>query len=285
MIMNKSDRIPFQKMMTDLPVQVTKLSEFRTTEALKPHRHTFYMLLWTTNGFGQHRINYIDHELLPDSVFFMHEGQIHQMITYPEDGYVILFKQTVFQYFLQMSPSEEQSGLFDFFSRSPFVILDEKVGAVFGALVDLLGDTLAVDSFNQRLYLDISLLLSKASCLHEEYVPAHMSMESKLLRKLKMLINTHFRTEREAPFYAGLLGVPARKLNGLTKKHLGKLVSRLVQDRLLTECEALLGGTDMLIKEIIIELNFSDNAHFSYFFRKERRMTPSEFRRHLHGHP
>jgi len=80
-----------------------------------------------------------------------------------------------------------------------------------------------------------------------------------------------------------LLGIPARKLNLITERATGKPVHQLVADRLLSESEYLLGNTDLLMKEIIIELGFADHAHFAYFFRKEKGMTPSAFRKRVHG--
>ncbi len=275
-------RIPFQKMFNDFPVQVVKLSELHSPAAYQPHRHSFYMIFWTTKGKGCHRINYRDYDLLPGTIFFMHEGHVHQMLEYPEDGYIILFKQTVFDDYLRFYSHDEQNGLFDYFNRHPFVFLDETVTMVFEVLVPLTAKDALNEPFGRSLSFDLSLLLFHTNRLFTNPKPIQDKGQSKLLRKLKALINAHFRTERDAPFYGRALGLSARKLNGITRKHFGKMVKHLIADRLLTECEALLGGTNMLIKEIIIELNFADNAHFAYFFRKENKMTPTQFRKRMH---
>ena len=276
-------RIPFQRMFSDFPLQVVRLTELHSPASYQPHRHAFYMLFWTTKGKGHHRVNYHDYDLLPGTVFFMHEGQVHQMIEYPEDGYIILFKQTLFDDYLRFYPYDEQNGLFDFFNRQPFVFLDEAVTAVFKAVVPLTAKDALSEPFGRSLNFDLSLLLFQANRLLTHPHPIQDNGQAELLRKLKVLINAHFRTERDAPFYARHLGLPARKLNEITRKYFGKMVKRLVADRLLIECEALLGGTNMLIKEIIIELNFADNAHFAYFFRNERQLTPTGFRKRMHA--
>jgi len=82
------------------------------------------MLLWTTKGRGIQRISYRDHEMLPGQVCFMQEAQVHQMLQYPEDGWMILFKPSLFRDYLRQHPQEDQAGLFDFFNRKPFVELD-----------------------------------------------------------------------------------------------------------------------------------------------------------------
>jgi AraC-like DNA-binding protein len=204
------------------------------------------------------------------------------MLEYPEDGYIILFKQALFDEYLRFHPNDEQNGLFDFFNRHPFVFLDDTVTAVFGSVVPLTAKDALNEPFGRSLNFDLSLLLFQANRLFSNPQPFQDNIETERLRKLKMLISSHFRTEHDAPFYARSLGLSARKLNELTRKHFGKMVKQMVADRLLTECETLLGGTNMLIKEIIMELGFADHAHFSYFFHRERGMTPTAFRRRMH---
>jgi|GEM_PF-1616628 len=276
-------RIPFQKMLNDFPLQVIRLTELGAHSSFVPHRHAFYMLFWTISGTGLHRINYREYELLPGTVFFMHEGQVHQMVEYPEDGYVVLFKQRLLDDYLHYYPHDEQNGLFDFFNRQPFVVLNEHLRALYEALIPLTAKDAVSEPFGRSVNFDLSVLLFQTNRLFLAPRPVQDNLQTDTLRKLRILINTHFRTERDAPFYARQLGLPTRKLNEITRTHYGKLVKRLLSDRLLTEAEALLGGTNMLVKEIIIELNFADNAHFAYFFRKERKMTPSAFRKIMHG--
>jgi AraC family transcriptional activator of pobA len=276
-------RLPFQKMLSDFPLQVIRLNELHAPAAFSPHRHAFYMLFWTIAGSGRHRINYRDYNLQPGTVFFTHEGQVHQMIQYPQDGYIILFKQTLFDDYLRLYPHDEQNGLFDFFNRQPFVVLDESLKALYEALVPLTAKDALREPFGHSVNFDLSLLLFQTNRLLVNPNPVKDLMEAELLRKLKISINANFRLEKDAPFYGQQLGLPARKLNAITRQHYGKMVKRLVADRLLTECEALLGGTNMLVKEIIIELNFADNAHLAYFFRKERGMTPTQFRKQMHA--
>jgi len=276
-------RLPFQRMLNDFPVQVIRLTELDSPDAYLPHRHSFYMLFWTTGGVGKHRVNYREFDLVPGSVFFMHEGQVHQMIEYPGDGYIIIFKPGIFDDYLRVHPNDEQNGLFDFFNRQPYVLLNAVVGALYEALVPLTAMDAVKEPFGKSVNFDLSLLLFQTNRLSVNPDPVHDPFTSELLRRLKILVNAHFRVERDAPFYAAQLGVPTRKLNAITRQHYGKIVKRLVADRLLTECETLLGGTNRLIKEIIIELRFADNSHFAYFFRKERQMTPTEFRKRMHG--
>jgi hypothetical protein len=280
---NLQRRIPIQKMLNDYPLQVIRINQLCSTTAYQVHRHAFYMLFWTIRGVGRHYINYLEYDLLPGTVFFTHEGQVHQMIRYPEDGYIILFKQSLFDDYLRLHPHDDQKGLFDFFNRQPFVFLNQQVTALYEALVPLTAQDVMCEPFGRSVNFDLSLLLFQTNRLVLNSRPIQDNLQTELLRKLRILINANFRIERDAPYYGHQLGVSARKLNNITRECYGKTIRRLVTDRLLSECEAMLGGTNMLVKEIIIELNFADNAHFAYFFRKEKNMTPTKFRKLTHN--
>jgi len=60
-------------------------------------------------------------------------------------------------------------------------------------------------------------------------------------------------------------------------------VHQVINDRLLSESEYLPSGAKLLVKEIIIDLGFADHAHFAYFFRREKGITPSQFLQKMHG--
>jgi AraC-like DNA-binding protein len=270
-------------MLTDVPIQVIRIKELNEASAYLPHRHAFFMLFWTTKGIGLHRVNYREYELRPNTVFFTHEGQIHQILKYPEDGWVIIFRQPLFLEYLRINPADEQTGLFDFFNRNPFVVLTTDLKIMFQVLVPILSTEAKATPFHRCLNLNLGVLLCQANRLKSSDFAIEDRRKAEILRKLKVLINQHFRTHRFAPFYSAYLGLSARKLNTLTQDALGKLVNQLIADRLLSEAEVLLGGTNMLMKEIVIELGFADHAHLAYFFRKEKGMTPTSFRRQMHA--
>ena len=268
-------------MPKDVPIQVIRISELNVLASFLPHRHSFYMLLWTTKGEGRHRVNFREFTLSPGLLFYMHEGQVHQVIKYPEDGWIVLFRQSLFLEYLQQNPTEEQSGFFDFFNRSPFVVLEKSGKELFEVLMPALQADAKTTPFHRCVSLKLGLLLCHANRLSGP-VMIEDPLSRELIRKLKVMVNEHFRTKRSAPFYSSKLGISTRKLNALTERCLGKLVNELITERLLSEAEALLGGTTMLMKEIIIELAFADHSHFTVFFRKEKGMTPTEFRRKMH---
>jgi AraC family transcriptional activator of pobA len=148
----------------------------------------------------------------------------------------------------------------------------------------LLGAAAEVNPLEAVIADYLSILLYHANQLFRPLHPFLLHpVQAGQIRQLKGLIESYYKTERFAPFYSGKLGMVTRKLNELTRKLAGKGVHELVNDRLLSEAEALLGSTGLTIKEITFELGFIDHAHFAFFFKKQKGMTPSAFRRQVTG--
>lgn len=275
--------LPLQHAFTDEPVQLIPLNGFNSPASFLPHRHSFYMLLWITKGRGFHRINYREYEQKPGQVYLLHDGDIHQVIQYPEDGWMILFKSSVYDKFQQQYQDHQHIGLCDQCSRTPYLNIDEKSVNAFQTLFSLTQQEFDLNSKSALLPHYISLMLFH---LNRHFLPdanLHYSSEARQIRKLKQLINLHYKEHRYADFYGNQLGISARKTNEICKRATGRLVHELVTERLLSACEALLGGTDMQVKEIIYELGFIDHSHFAYFFRQNKGTTPSDYRKKLQG--
>jgi AraC family transcriptional activator of pobA len=273
-------RLPFQKMLQDLPLQVLSLNEVADDTSYRQHRHSFYMLFWITKGAGVHQVNFRNFEIAAGQVLFIQEGQVHRVLRQPADGTIILFNAAMFRAFMVRHPSQEQHGLFDYLNRQYTVELDRKTRQVFNSIVPLLKLTLA-NNAGEALTADyLSVMLYQLNQLFRPLpvLSAHPS-QVEIIRQLKHLIDRNYLTERTTPFYAKRLSIVDRKLNQLAVSITGKLVKELIQDRLLSEAEALLGGTALTIKEITFELGFIDHAHFAFFFRKHKGIAPSAFRK------
>jgi AraC-like DNA-binding protein len=100
-----------------------------------------------------------------------------------------------------------------------------------------------------------------------------------LLRKFIQLIDNHYINKRTVQEYADLLSVTANYLSQSVKHVSGKNALTFIAGRLATEAKSLIQYTDFEIAEIAYQLNFSDPANFSKFFKKQTGLSPSEFRK------
>ena len=108
-----------------------------------------------------------------------------------------------------------------------------------------------------------------------DYVPPDIRQ----LRELQTLIEQHFREMRGLEFYSGRLKLSVKRLNTITRAHLGLTAYELVQQRLHAEAVKLLLHTTLSVKQIAYELDMNDPAYFCRCFKRITGMSPGQFRK------
>lgn len=108
--------------------------------------------------------------------------------------------------------------------------------------------------------------------------PVSFELDAARLNVLFSLINTNYKRERSASFYASRIGLSPKRLNEILKKATGLTLTAILHYRLVMEARREIGYGDKTFKEIAYGLGFSEQAYFSRFFRKQTGMTPQEFR-------
>lgn len=93
------------------------------------------------------------------------------------------------------------------------------------------------------------------------------------------LANNYFRTERQVQFYADKLNMTPTYLSRIVKDISGNTVGNHLSILLFNEACNLLKRSDMTIGEISMELNFSDQAAFTNFFKQHAHMSPNAYRK------
>lgn len=78
--------------------------------------------------------------------------------------------------------------------------------------------------------------------------------------------------------FAHQLNIHVNHLNRAIKKTVGKTTSRIITERILRESKILLHQSTWSISEIAYALGFSEATHFSNFFKKHTRISPTGFR-------
>ncbi|WP_158280746.1 AraC family transcriptional regulator [Pararcticibacter amylolyticus] len=255
------------------------MDHFFHAPSLQPHRHDFYMIFWVTEGAGVHFIDFRKYELMPGRVFFVQQGQVHQVEKYPDRAWVVLFEENYFRSFLNHNANQEQSGILDYFNDAPYVDLDHYTMESFEALALLLSGELRHYQKSRILEYYITIMLLQANRLHKQQQTRPHTGQSELVRQLKVLIEQHYREHKDHHFYCRALHADIRKLNKASTEALGKTVYELIRDRILIESKALLLTTGLSVKEISFNLGFADPSYFCRLFRKMTGYSPVEFRR------
>ncbi|MFI3267012.1 MAG: helix-turn-helix transcriptional regulator, partial [Rikenellaceae bacterium] len=93
------------------------------------------------------------------------------------------------------------------------------------------------------------------------------------------LLSEHGKREHSVAFYADKMCITSQYLTKVLKKELGMSANKLIDVNLVGEATKLLRVSGISIGDIADQLNFSDQASFSKFFRKHTNQTPAKFRK------
>ena len=102
-----------------------------------------------------------------------------------------------------------------------------------------------------------------------------------LFQDFMLLVDAHFRTEKNLGFYARHLKINPRRLAKLCRENLGRTPLAVLEERTVIEAKRLLAQTDLAAKEVAFQLGFEDPSYFTKVFRKITGSTPLAFRKDL----
>ncbi|MGI4866463.1 MAG: helix-turn-helix domain-containing protein [Janthinobacterium lividum] len=243
-----------------------------------PHGHSFYLLLYVSEGAGTHTVDLVTYELRPGSVFFLAPGQVHQWhLAADTDGIVVFFEPDFYQF---RYPERNLLAL-PFFDNlhSPALYLpaENELALLFEKLLHEYQTSFENQAEVLRAYL--ALILEIAT---RHYPTAPASTEAGLaqsqIRQFGALLNQHYRTQRSVRDYAALLHLTANYLNALCRRVLGQTASDLIHARVVLEARRLLTHSTLSVAQVADELGFEDPSYFGRYFRKYVGQSPEAFR-------
>jgi AraC-like DNA-binding protein len=247
----------------------------------KPHKHDFYLLLYITQGSGDHIIDFKNYSISPGTFFLMTPGQVHSWnLDEHTDGFIIFFLKD----FYRMHLSENSLIEFPFFhalNANPCIRLgkDHTVDVIIHDMYDEFKKTSPLDQRLLRSYLD--LLLLKLARKYPGSPDGAISPSAFKLRKLEQLIEKHYLKLKRPGDYADLMNLSPSYLNQVCRQNVGKTLSDLIHERVILEAKRLFAYTDMTVNQVSHRLNFAEPSYFIRFFKKETGLTPDQFKETL----
>jgi AraC family transcriptional regulator, transcriptional activator of pobA len=248
-----------------------------------PHKHSFYHLVYFSEGSGNHSIDFVNFPVEPGQIYFMVPGQVHSWnFSTKPDGYIVNFSE---QYIRALVADPRYTDQFSFFSgianQQVIAIPQEGRSQVEQILETVVkeGNSLnsLKDDFARAALIQLFILVSRFTSTEKN--GAKSNYNSVLLRNFQKLIEQHYKEKKLTKDYAAMLYVTPNHLNALCKDVTGRSAGELIRDRILLEAKRLLTNAKMSISEIALELEFMDNSYFTKFFKKYEGVTPDAFRK------
>jgi AraC-like DNA-binding protein len=267
----------------DVPFEIGRLEtthRLRTRTSGRPHRHSYYQIIWVLGGAGVHAVDFEEHAIRPPMVFLISPGQVHLVrVDRPLSGYMLLFTADFLA--LDGLASDATTGLPFFRPGGTNPVLAPAAGEAAhlrGIGEDLLAEFASRAAWRRemlRARLQI-LLLSLGRVARPREVP--VAPPAPAVGRFQALIEAHFRHLHRVGDYARLLALTPSHLNDLTKAATGRTASALIEARLILEAKRLLVHSDARAAEIAAGLGFPDPSYFGRFFRRHTAQSPSAFR-------
>jgi AraC family transcriptional activator of pobA len=247
------------------------------------HRHSFFHLVFFTDGSGNQQIDFKEFAVKPGLIYFMIPGQVHSWNFETEpDGYIINFSADYLSSFL-LKPDYLEN--FSFFNGQPDSQVIELLAEVQQTLISIFEDMLKEGSIEQPVNDDLvkTLLIRlfiEVARTDDALQKAHYnSYNHTLLKNFRNLIEKNYAQLRLPKQYAALLYITPNHLNALCNDFLGISAGALIRDRVILEAKRLLFNLDLRVSEIADKLNFDDQSYFIKFFKKYEGITPEKFRK------
>lgn len=246
------------------------------------HQHHHYILYYIKEGSGHHNIDFQNIEIKANRLFFISPGQTHRLYSDAISGYYIIFDLD----FYHSIKSNYKLYDFPFFHTTislPYLDLENSTTKISNFLNRMYEEYTNTSTFGKKAILRMQLeilfiLLTRIA--QEEYVEneAILVPNNDKLRKLELLIEQNFKTQKSINFYAQNLNISSRHLNNIISSKTGKSISVMLQERVIMESKRLLLHSEKTVAEIAYELGFNDKAYFHRYFKKHVNKTPLEFR-------
>lgn len=105
------------------------------------------------------------------------------------------------------------------------------------------------------------------------------SRQEQICWKFWELVSQHAKSERSVQFYAKNLAITPYYLAKISQEILNDTPKALIDRQVILEIKRLLTNTRYSIEKIAESLNFADPSYLSRYFKKQTKMTLSEFRK------
>ncbi|MCW3125896.1 MAG: transcriptional regulator, AraC family [Bacteroidetes bacterium] len=245
------------------------------------HRHRHWSIFIFTKGTGKHTIDFATLDTTPGSIHFVLPGQLHAL-----DGregflaHVILFTEEFF--LLKDETKNLLMKLFNYMDSGepPVLQLNADDKEYMDHIIALMQKENAAKSQSRdQILLDLlSIFVSKCmQILDIPLLPMH-SVEALQYIQFRREVEKSHRTEHSVSEYAKRLNISTKAINDITRQFAGVTALEFIHQRIFIETKRLLKYSQKPIKQIAFDLNFSDTAHFTKFFKQRAGVPPLEFR-------
>lgn len=252
----------------------------------EPHRHNYFTVVIPALAKGIHNIDFKAYDLLDRHIFFVNEGQVHQIVEQERSvGYAIVFNADFLAQYNIHTTFIRDINLFTDFGEAPPLILDKKefktIQSYCEEMITLQEQKSKYTMESISAYLKLLLIKCNQFCARNNSATHETESGDAMLRAFKDLVEQQHKEWHSVKQFANNLHVTPDYLNKVVKAHTGKSAKEHIQNRIIISAKRLLFHTKLSNKEVGYEIGFSEPAHFSSFFKNCTGLSPSAFKKSI----
>lgn len=277
-------------MQTELAQKIFEIHvEELSTWDQRPHKHNFFEIVYIEQGRGIQCINDHEFEYQAGNIFLLPPLDCHSFrITEASRFYFIRFTD---HYFRKGDGLRNYQAWFDRityilanYNRIPGDIIasERERQFIIHNIRYIHQEYLAGDSYSEAIITDAvaAILNILVRSIEKQYVGEANEVDNRFGEILRYL-NTHLteKAQLSVPVLADRFSISTTYFSEYFKKHAGMSLSEYLLRARLRIVETKVLHTDLSLKEISYQLNFSDSSHLSKAFKKVYGMTIGEFKK------
>lgn len=234
-------------------------------------------------GYGRNSYDFQDGTLV-----FIAPGQVIS----PEDedtdisGWMLLFHPDL----LRHSELGNKINTFNYFSYSSneALHLSKKEKTIISDLVNRIADEYSqnIDNHSQNVIVStIELILNYCTRFYDRQFSTRTNNNKKYILQFEQLLHEYFSTEKPTEIglptvkYCGeAMGMSPKYLSDLLRKETGRNTQEHIHEYIINKAKNKLLSSKSSISEIAYSLGFEYPQYFSNLFKKETKLSPSEYR-------
>lgn len=272
---------------------IVKIFEIHIEELEKwekrPRKNNFFEIVYVEKGAGKQCINHHEFEYREGNIFLLPPLDCHSFTI--EELSRFYFIRFTDHYFLKNDSLTNYNAWFDKiayivanYNKVPgdIIATERERQFIISNIKSIYQEYLANDSYSDSIITGsvASILNILARSIEKKYVEQANEVDNRFGEILRY-INTHISDSEKLriPILAERFGISKTYFSEYFKKQAGiSLADYIIQSKLrLVETKIL--HTDLSLKEIAWQLNFTDSSHLARSFKKVYGMTIKEFKK------
>ena len=257
-------------------------------EINKSYKSDFFCLIIVRNGIVKYTVNDTKYVILKGGILFCNNTDTFSIneVTDDYEAKYLYFTEDLFiqakMNFKSIHILQELTGLFNYPILKEYGLLDKMT--FFVGQLELLNradkaNVYATDMIMHYVSLmmyEMELFMNRAQISR-----APTTREEEIVTSFFILVSENYKENHNVQFYADKLFITRKYLSKVTNKLLFRTPREVISNALMVEAKTLLRNSNLTIMHIVNELNFTDQAIFSKFFKKHAGVSPTLFRQKM----